>query len=549
MRTALLATALATAIPMVAEAKSPSCRQAPRAVGDVVVLGMHGGRGARTPYWLAGARRETRAVTVTGSGSRPVTLVLSAREATVWDLTAVSSRVRGVLASGAAPQAVAGLPAGVPVAFSDASEAGRPSPCGIPIAYENLTRIQKQADAVAGVLGSRPRRWYGGYDPSSFDIDGGRAVRLSTAPPIASVRSATVVRTEGLMPGGDGLQQLISQGAIRRFSRQDLADWVARGARLEMVGGPFLATRAQDPLAYLGQTTSGYLVLRTLAELPEGLEGADAAVFVLPRGISMPMGSDDNTIYRLEGYDGIPPEGSEMVAPDLRSARARASRDAPQPATAFVEWDAYGKVLRDGSTSDRQAPGIPVVAPSRQEPRDAKASDGDRDMTPSAFLSALLLACGGIGALLTRRRGDPLAGLRHRAPTEDPILALERSTPDVEEVVDEETALEVQRMLAPLDEAMGLAFEESTSLSLMRFRRTILDALRVPEYDADHAAELDAIVERDLAIQLRAYLTSARNIVDGRASVLEAALRVGVDRLSERVDGIMEQQSKRRGHE
>jgi hypothetical protein len=549
MRTALLATTLAIAMPMVAEAKAPSCRQAPRAVGDVVVLSMHGGRGARTPYWLAGAEHETRAVAVTGSGSRPVTLVLSAREPTVWDLTAVASRVHGVIASGSAPQAVAGLPASVPVAFSGTPEPGRSSACGVPIAYGNLTGIREQADVVAGILGSRPRRWYGGYDPSSFDIDGGRAVRTSTAPPVASVRSATVVRTEGLMPGGDGIQQLISQGAIRRFSRQDLADWTARGARLEMVEGPFLASRAQDPLAYLGQTTSGYLVLRTLPELPSGLEGADSAVFVLPRGVSMPTGIGDSTIYHLEGYDGAPPEGSEMVGPDLRSARARATRDAPQPATAFVEWDADGKVLRDGSVSDRQAPGIPVVAPSRQDARDAKASDKGRDMTPSALLSAMLLACGGIGALLTRRRGDPLAGIRHRAPVEDPLLALERSTPDVEEIVDGATAAELQRMLAPLDEAMDLAFEEGTSLSLMRFRRKILDALREPEYDTDLGDELDSIVERDLVVHLRAYLTAARNIVDGRASVLEAALRVGIDRLSERIEGIMDQQSDRRGRE
>lgn len=544
MRTALLATALAIAIPAAAEARRPSCTQAPRVEGDLVVLSMHGGRGARTPYWLVGAQRETRSVVVTGSGDRPVTLVLSAREPTVWDLTAVSTRVRGVLASGSAPQAVAGLPAGVPVAFTKAVDSGKaPSACGVPVAYENLSRIQDQADVVTDVLGVRPRRWYGGLDPSSFDLDGARAYRTPSAPPAAALRSATVVRTDGLMPGEDGVQQLISQGAIRRFSKQDVADWTARGARLEMIDSPFLTSRAQDPLAHLGQTTSGYLVLRPLTELPPGLAGADSAVFVLPQGMSMPT-AGDNTVYRLEGYAGIPPEGSEMVGPDLRSAHARATRDAPRPATSFVEWDEAGKVVRDGSVSERRGTDMPVVSPPSRGPM-LSAMDGGRDMTPSMLLSVLLLACGGLGALLTRRRGDPLAGLRHRAPAEDPMLALERSTPDVETIVDEATAAEVQRALSPLDEAMELALEEGTVLSLMRFRRTVLDALRHPKYEDDLAFELDAILERALPIHLRAYLTAARRIVDGRASVLEATLRVGVDRLSERIEAIMDQQRTR----
>jgi len=536
--------------------------------GDVVVLSRTGDKGAPVPYMLTGANDKIRAVSVTGSGSGPVTLVLTSYNPTVWDLRAIAPRVKAVLAYGYDPQAIAGLGESVPIKFmGNPKQGSAASACGMEYVSGEMYKIQEQARAVQTMIGAHPRRWYGG-EATSFDIDGGEGARPAVAPPIDTLRASTTVKTGALLPDRDGLRQLVAAGIIRQIDKQDVNAWAAKGGRLTAFG------RMSDMLAQieraghskideLDQGSEGYLVLKSLKAFPSGLGGANSVIFIVPDGIATPDEAGHSAMFRLTGYPGIPRASGRVV----RSHPWRAMVNADTvyaPARLSVEWNAAGEVTKDGTnpspdgmpfprpvvTSQTAPP--PLLEHATIEPLASGASvneeDASRDMTPSALAAALLFACGGAGLFLTRRRGvDPFAGLRHRGlPEMEPTLALAQAMPAIETVVsDPETADEVKQVSASLQEAIDLAHEDDTALGLLRFKRTMLRALEHPDYDDDLAAELNAIIENHLPGHVGTYLKAARRISGARTSVIEANLTQGVGRLTRRIDEIIEEQSSR----
>ncbi len=173
-----------------------SClKVAPEADAKVILLSEYGGRGASAPFNLAGGTHKTHTVAVTGSGREKVILIVAAYEPTIWDLTAVRSRVTAVIASGHYPQGVSGLPKSTPVRFL--SQTGREfdktgSCAWLPWAYKGLGTVEQMAAAATIAVGRHPDRYYGGYNPTGFDIDGGSG-SAPRAPRLSDVRAAVPI--------------------------------------------------------------------------------------------------------------------------------------------------------------------------------------------------------------------------------------------------------------------------------------------------------------------------------------------------------------------
>lgn len=540
-----------------AQAQVSICRTVP-IKGDLVILSMYGGKGAPAPYAIDSDSNGAHAVSVTGTGSGKITLVLTAYESTVWDLSAIKDRVAGVMAYGNSPQAISGLPASIPATFMHIlgnKDASTQRNCHVSQVYEGMYHIKEQAQQVREITGVQPRRWYGAYSPIAFNVDGG-TLKAPVTPPVSSLRAGMHIDPNGLLPGNDGLEQLIEAGAIRRFSRQELDKWAAKGADLDMIAGPSLhiGHPGDKPLEYIGTTTSGYILLKSLQKVPAGLGGANSVVFVAPEGLGFPTNVGHSTVYRMTGYPGGMPPNKPSVAIDDRARQIieadRRNRPELQP-NLYVEWDSNGRVVKDGSvaqiTPSDGLQGSPVhfdhVNPlllKQNDEQSVQEPDASRDMTPTALLAALLLIGGGAGLILTRRRASP-----QDRPQAVDGPGMKASLTDVNQETPPEVEDEIKALTARLQDAMELTLDDTTALALLKFKRVVLQALRSPNYDEDLAIELDAIIERHLVVTVDAYTKAARRVSGGHRDVIEANLRASMGRLTGRLEEIMEEQSHR----
>jgi len=497
--------------------------------GDIVVLSMYGGSGQRAGYTLEGAEHPLNIVKVSGDEGKQdkVTLILTAYEPTVWDLSEVKGRISGVMAYGHHPQAISGLPKAIPAVFQTVSapdniKVSSTSVCFVGAEHKDLYKIQRQARQLQSILGGQhPRRWYGGYEPSAFSIDGGD-VSMPTMVPASSLRTNVPVKTAGLMPGNEGLEQLVQAGYLRRFSKRDLNSWSAQGADITMIGGPMMSHQsAHDPLEYIGSSNSGYLVLKNLNEAPDGLGGANSVIFVVPEGVNMPMSAGHSTIYRLDNYPGrIPPPG-ELVPVDTRAQHLSQSSMRYGVANMFIEWDEDGKVTKNGMIQPNQPvsinvnqPDLPPIAAGNEE--GAPESEAEETSVLLPVLLLLLLAAAG-GALWWYKR--------------------KRSNPE-EDVHPEE----LQVLLNDLDRVIEACDEDATSLSVSRFKRLLIKAINEADFDDDLAAELDHIASEHIPSYTRSYLSAIKL---GRDDDIEGKMRRTIDIMSERISDIIATQRSR----
>lgn len=123
---------------------------------------------------LAGSRHPVHMLSVTGKESGPIVLVVSAYEPILWDLSAVSDRVKAVVASGYYPQAVRGITPGTPVRFASSvgKFEGSETCAHVRYSYDRADDIKSVADDIKKAIGVHPRAFYGNYSTSSFDVDG-----------------------------------------------------------------------------------------------------------------------------------------------------------------------------------------------------------------------------------------------------------------------------------------------------------------------------------------------------------------------------------------
>ncbi|MCX8476841.1 MAG: hypothetical protein MT490_13700 [Sphingomonas sp.] len=257
----------------------------------IIALGAYEGSQS-TDLVIGGTPHETGVIAVTGSASGPpVVLILSAYEATIWDLRRFPHRrLRAILAYGYYDQAVAGVPGAIPVRFQSRGQTGA---CGrATYAYKGGRELERLAAAVMEATGRRIDDFQGGYGPSSFDIDRRAAGAPVTALDSGELRSAVAIRRDRVRPGAAGIAQLIAEGTIRPAAKTDLERLSAALTRTSPTG--YLAPVHPE---HLGPRT--YVVLRPTL-IPRGMYGGRSATFLLSPGIAWPTDpGSHNTYYSL----------------------------------------------------------------------------------------------------------------------------------------------------------------------------------------------------------------------------------------------------------
>lgn len=253
----VLAGMVAAPPPIVASAPAACIPATVMRGATVVALGMYGGRGARAPFRFGGTSQSVRAVAVTGRGTGKIVLFVSAHEPTVWDLSAVKGRIKAVYAQGYYPQAVAGVGNDVPVRFNSTLglETTTSADCRWPWfkpSYEGTFEIERMADAAKRLIGSHPRRFYGGYHPNSFDIDGGTGV-FPQIPRPANVRAEVPLSLDGAVGGPSLDNELAPRAAERDFlPAKRIVEWDENGTIIRDEGGGTIAPRSPASRAVVG---------------------------------------------------------------------------------------------------------------------------------------------------------------------------------------------------------------------------------------------------------------------------------------------------------
>lgn len=257
----------------------------------VIALGTYEGR-RETMFTIDNSPHDVGLVPIGANPEGPpVVLVLSAYEATVWDLRAFpKKRLRAVLAYGYYGQAVAGVPASVPVRFirrSEVTACGRAS-----YAYEGGRNLEQLAVAVEQATGRKIDDFQGVYSAEGFHLERGS---LPEPGPLGTrdIRSDYTVTIDVVAPKQAGIRQLIDQGAIRVATPADVK-WLGDALTKASPTGHLAPVRPR----YLREGNT-FVVLRAIT-VPKGMYGGHSATFLIPPHVPTPRDpGSHNTYYTL----------------------------------------------------------------------------------------------------------------------------------------------------------------------------------------------------------------------------------------------------------
>ena len=264
----------------------------------IVVLGAYEG-GLTTPFSIGTENHEVGSVALAADETGPpLLIVVSAYDPVIWDFRRVPvGRIRAVIAYGYADQAVAGVPAQIPVRFISYST---PNPaCGSFVyAYKGGPELDQLAASVQRISGRAPQSFQGAYGPTGFHLDGkaAPAARLEGLDG-AGIRAARETRKDAVSPGAEGLTELVNIGALRPANPDDIDNLSKVLTRASLTG--YLAPqRARVPTGL-----STYVVLRQTM-LPKGMYGAHSATFLVPPGVPMPSDPGSHNTYFMMADGG-----------------------------------------------------------------------------------------------------------------------------------------------------------------------------------------------------------------------------------------------------
>lgn len=221
---------------------------------------------------------------IVNSPDRPVALLLGAYDPTIWNIAWTEhTRIAAVMATGYYRQAVAGVPDDTPILVSTHANRG---PCGyLYIAEKNLGEVNPFSSRVFGRAVDMVHYANGGTLVLGERIAADDKLYTSTD------RAPESFIDESMPLAGEaGIQQLLSEGALRQATMGDLQRWqqmqkAASGEKLPPVANPpgADATRAGQLLH------KGYVILEKI-RIPAGLYGGHSVTFFLPQGVPYPDG-------------------------------------------------------------------------------------------------------------------------------------------------------------------------------------------------------------------------------------------------------------------
>lgn len=266
---------------------------------ELVVLGAYEG-GSDAPFEFVEPGKHEVASTIAVSAApsgKPLVLVVNAYDPVIWNFENFpTDRLKVVIAYGYEAQAVANLPARIPVRFNTRQYPFQP--CGeAGYAYKGGTELDKFARNLEVVSGKRISRFNGAYDPEFLSSDGANGIsstRTKLPPEKWQIRASAPLTRKWLLPGEAGIAQLIGVGAVRPATPDDIEEWHRRAAKAD---GKSIAHHRDRPL-FLHK--KAYVVTKAI-EVPSGLFGMDALDFIVLEGVPRPRGrTEHNDFYFLE---------------------------------------------------------------------------------------------------------------------------------------------------------------------------------------------------------------------------------------------------------
>lgn len=228
-------------------------------------------------------------VIVTETG-RPVVLALSAYKPVLWRVGITDGvELAGVIVYGYQPQALIGISRDVPHRILVPGKESHN--CPIPAVREGSLTDKDEADllALTGLsVDGTLRLGLGGRVFAGPELQrGSTAVHYSDDIPLDRY-----VTESHLKPGKAGVEQLVTQGRVRRPTEAELKE-------LREV----LAAQDTQRAGMVPTATDGlYVVMRDLT-FPPGLTGTEKQMFLVPKGVPRPKGDPgESIVFRLDEY-------------------------------------------------------------------------------------------------------------------------------------------------------------------------------------------------------------------------------------------------------
>jgi hypothetical protein len=297
------------------------------------MLDQHGGRGAASDLDLGGSQHPAHIVSVeAGAAGKPIVLVASAYEPTIWDVSAVApSRLRAVVPYGFYPPAVIGNARTTVVRFgalgNDHDWLGSAGCEPINMAFSGTGQASQYSQQVESVFGVGPSRYYGGFDTSGYNLDDGN---------LPTVRPASTQNFEPVLPVG------VESKAIDRPQQANYAfAWGGNiSANLRWADGRLmLPNRAAQPAINRPVPTASLSLMRPRAAMPKDHrnDGMDLILGLLSAGAIGSLGLAWYQQRRIRF-------GSDRIG------RLDLAEDADVPTTAPIPLEALKKLcIEDAS--------------------------------------------------------------------------------------------------------------------------------------------------------------------------------------------------------
>ena len=263
---------------------------------DLVVLAAGGYRGKRSNFQIdQSGHMATKFDLVVNYPGKNIALFLSAYEPSVWDIKwTKNTKIIAVYVTGYYRQIVLGLPKSTPMINSTyANKKG----CGrfylSKKSIKNLNQISKRffgKNVKIVYLAKRDGKVLFGKKSDAKNLITSNEYKLSR-----------FIDKSKPLAGQMGLRELVKKGYIRPYTKEDVQKWAKLQKKLyqknidpnlpKVINGDI--EKSFKPSFVL----HGYTILKEIT-IPNGLYGANAATFFLPKGVAFPKGNlGHSTLY------------------------------------------------------------------------------------------------------------------------------------------------------------------------------------------------------------------------------------------------------------
>jgi hypothetical protein len=233
-----------------------------------------------------------RADVVVNQPTRPVILVLTAYDPTVWRVgRTAKTTIAGIIVSGYHAQALIEIDKNTPHAISTHEKKGKFSYF---YAYTASPELVAMNESVKSLVGKEIDRFI------DQPLKGVFYVGDPPKPSEKVVYSDDLTIKDYVDPnrplaGQKGLERLVKEGKLRLATQADIEAWVGKASEKYKRFNPGLRVSHDMDVGHT------YVVLKELT-LPNGLYGAHSRSFIVPEGVPFPKGPKcNNQFYFMNG--------------------------------------------------------------------------------------------------------------------------------------------------------------------------------------------------------------------------------------------------------